>query len=60
MRFHLRRFWHDRRAATAVEYGLILAFVVTAVVAGLTALRDGNGTLWNGIVANVAAHGGQG
>jgi pilus assembly protein Flp/PilA len=36
----LVRFVRDRRGATAIEYGLIAALVVLAMVGGLTAFSD--------------------
>ncbi|RYY25270.1 MAG: Flp family type IVb pilin [Sphingomonadales bacterium] len=43
----------DRRAATAVEYGLILALVVLALLGGLQALGGSTATLWGNINAKV-------
>ena len=43
----------DRRAATAVEYGLILALVVMALMAGLNALSSSTSTLWGNISTKV-------
>lgn len=40
MRQLLIRLTADRRGATAIEYGLIAAFVAVALVAALPALRD--------------------
>jgi pilus assembly protein Flp/PilA len=42
----LRRFAHDRRGATAIEYGLIVALVAIGFLAGLKALGDGNSASW--------------
>ena len=43
----------DRRAATAVEYGLILALVVMALMAGLNALSGSTSSLWGDISTKV-------
>jgi len=43
----------DERAATAVEYGLILAMIVLALMAGLTLLGQGTSSLWENISAAV-------
>ncbi|MES2986418.1 MAG: Flp family type IVb pilin [Pseudomonadota bacterium] len=43
----------DRRAATAVEYGLILSLVVLALLAGLQALGSSTGMLWGNISTKV-------
>jgi len=43
----------DRRAATAVEYGLILALIVLALMTGLQALSGSTATLWGNISTKV-------
>ncbi len=43
----LRRFARDERGATAVEYGLIAALIVVAVVAGVTSFAEENTKLYN-------------
>ncbi len=45
----------DRRAGTAIEYGLIAALVVITMMAALIGLADTTSGLWNNISANVAA-----
>ncbi|MCB1884037.1 MAG: Flp family type IVb pilin [Geminicoccaceae bacterium] len=35
-----------QRGAVAIEYGLIVALVVIAMLSGLTALSGTNGSLW--------------
>ncbi len=45
----------DRRGATAIEYGLIAALIVIAMMGGLAALGGGTGGMWtdlSGMVAN--------
>lgn len=42
----------DRKGATAVEYGLILALIVLAMFAGLASLGDAVRDIWN-LVARV-------
>lgn len=44
----------DRRAATAIEYGLILAFVVIGMIFGLTALGSATSGMWNTVSDKVA------
>ncbi|MDJ0277773.1 Flp family type IVb pilin [Sphingomonas sp. 2R-10] len=51
-----RSLWQDRRGATAVEYGMILALVVLAVMTGIAALGKTTSDLWNGVTANVTQH----
>lgn len=40
---HLRA---DRRAATAVEYGLIISLIVIAMVTALVAVADASSGIW--------------
>ena len=42
----LRRLIRDRKAATAVEYGLIAGLVVIAMIAGLQGLAGGTIDIW--------------
>jgi len=51
MRTALRKLLRDGRGATAVEYGLILALVVLAMLGGLVVVGGGVTDLW-GDVAN--------
>ncbi len=44
----------DRRGATAIEYGLILAFVVIGMIVGLTALGGATSGMWNNVSDKVA------
>lgn len=43
----------DRRAATAVEYGLILALVVLAMMAALIGVADVTTNMWGNISSKV-------
>ncbi|KQM41055.1 Flp family type IVb pilin [Sphingomonas sp. Leaf10] len=52
----LRGLWRDRRAATAIEYGLILAMVAIAIVAAVAGMGDVNGGIWRGVATNVIQH----
>lgn len=45
----------DDRGATAIEYGLIVALVVIAMIVGLTSLADTTTGLWNNVAARVMA-----
>ena len=47
----LRRLFDDRRAATAVEYGLILALIVLTIVGALSSFGSSTRGMW-GFVAN--------
>ena len=42
----VHRFARDARGTTAIEYGLIVALVVIGLLAGLTALGNGNSSGW--------------
>jgi pilus assembly protein Flp/PilA len=42
----LRTLFADRRGATAIEYGLIAALIVIAMMGALSALGGGAGGMW--------------
>ncbi len=48
------RMLRDSRAATAIEYGLILALVVIALIIGLSALGGATSGMWNMVNTKVA------
>jgi len=43
---NVRRLRRDKRGATAIEYGLIAALIVVALIGGLTSLGGGMGGMW--------------
>ncbi len=45
----MRALGADRRGATAVEYGLIVALIVIAMIGGLTMLGGGTSGMWGKI-----------
>jgi len=45
----LRRLLADQGGATAIEYGLIAALIIVAMIGGLTALGGGAGGMWTKI-----------
>lgn len=45
----LRMLRRDNRGATAIEYGLIAALIVVAMMGGLRAMGGGAGGMWSGI-----------
>lgn len=47
----------DSRAATAVEYGFILALIVLAIIGALTALGGVTSGMWNKISTKVQTAG---
>ena len=54
IRTTLRRLFADRRGATAVEYGLIAALIIVAMIGGLSALGGGAGGMWTSVSEKVA------
>lgn len=50
----LARLARNRRGATAIEYGLIMALVFLAMLVGLTSMADKTIRLWNYVDVNVA------
>jgi len=45
----LRKLLADQGGATAIEYGLIAALIVVAMIGGLSALGGGAGGMWTKI-----------
>ena len=45
----LRRLLADQKGATAIEYGLIAALIVVAMMGALSALGGGAGGMWSNI-----------
>ena len=52
-----RRLRADRRAATAVEYGLIIALIVIAMVTALISVADASSGIWNNVSNKVTRAG---
>ncbi|UUL81284.1 Flp family type IVb pilin [Sphingomonas qomolangmaensis] len=48
-----KRLFDDRRGATAVEYGLILALVFLAIVGAIAGVADATITMWDGVSTDV-------
>jgi len=46
IRTMIRRLLADTKGATAIEYGLLAALIVIAMVAGLGVLGGGTGGMW--------------
>ncbi len=51
----LRRLLADQGGATAIEYGLIAALIVVAIMGGLSSLGGGVGGLWTKLSSDVQA-----
>lgn len=56
IRKHLRTLRASDRGATAVEYGLIAALIVVAMIGGLTALGGGTNGMWGKVSALVQTY----
>lgn len=54
IRTMLREFRSDQRGATAIEYGLIAALIVIAMMTGLRAMGGGAGGMWTSINTDIA------
>jgi pilus assembly protein Flp/PilA len=52
----LRKLRADERGATAIEYGLICALIIVAMMGGLQAMGGGSQGMWGKILANVNAY----
>jgi pilus assembly protein Flp/PilA len=55
IRYVLRMLATSERGATAIEYGLIAALIVIAMMAGLGGLGGGVGGMWSDLGAQVVA-----
>ena len=49
----LRRLLTDQNGATAIEYGLIAALIIIAMMGGLQSLAGGTSSWWGRIQTNV-------
>lgn len=54
MREHWRNLLRNSQGATAVEYGLILALIVIAVVGSMVFVADTTISMWNNVSTTVA------
>jgi pilus assembly protein Flp/PilA len=52
----LHRLVADERGATAIEYGLIAALIVIAMMGGLKTLGGGAGGMWTKIKTDVESN----
>lgn len=50
-----RTLWRDSRGATAIEYGLIVALIVIAIVAAISSVGGGAHSIWGNMANKVAA-----
>lgn len=49
----MQRLFTDRRAATVVEYGLIIAGIVLAIFGAIQSVGGSTGDMWNNISSRV-------
>jgi pilus assembly protein Flp/PilA len=49
----LSRLLNDRQGATTVEYGMILAFIVLAIIASMSGVADKTTGLWASVAHSV-------
>jgi len=57
MRGHFfKKLLRDTRGATAIEYGLIVALVVIAIMASMESVANENTGLWAVVTSNVTAN----
>jgi pilus assembly protein Flp/PilA len=52
----LRVLFADRRGATAIEYGLIAALIVIAMMGALSVLGGGAGGMWTDLADTATTH----
>ena len=50
----MARLIRDKKGATAVEYGLIVALIVIAMISGLTQFAGVTINMWNDVNENVS------
>ena len=55
IRTNRRRLRTDKRGATAIEYGLIAALIVVAMIGGLKTLGGGAGGMWSDLSNTASA-----
>ncbi len=51
-----RRLTASQKGATAVEYGLIIALIVLAIIAALTNLATKTNSMWTNVANQVNSH----
>ena len=51
-----KRLLRNTRGATAIEYGLIVALVVIAIIVSIQSVADENTGIWAVVTSNVTAN----
>lgn len=52
---HARKFAHDTKGATAIEYGLIVALIVVGLITAVASVGTGTSGKWNGASEDIGA-----
>lgn len=55
MKSVIKQLIKDRSGATAIEYGLILAMIVLAMMSALNAFADGSIAMWNNVASQTSS-----
>ena len=50
---HFQKLLREEKAATAIEYGMIVAFIAIAAMAAIVGTADRTMTMWNIVSTNV-------
>ena len=56
IRTNRRRLRTDKRGATAIEYGLLVALIAVAMMGGLSTLGGGAGGMWGNLGNTAEEH----
>ena len=54
IRMNGRKLRSDRRGATAIEYGLIVALIAVAAIGGMSSLGGGSNGMWGRLDTKIA------
>jgi len=54
---HFAKLVRDTKGATAIEYGLIVALIVIAMIGGLKFFAGSAISMWNDVATNVTTNG---
>lgn len=57
MRAWITAFLREDDATTAVEYAVMLALILTVIIAAVSAVGAGSGGMWGATKGNLDAHG---
>ena len=55
----MRKFWkllRDEKAATAIEYAMIVSFIAIAAMAAIISVAGKTNNMWNNVSGNVVAN----